>query len=259
MTRYFCHSCRKMMAHINADYTCPFCEKGFIEESATDLSQEELPPAQLDFFRLFNFGPPMPSSSSHYSWPNHRDPQPSSLGSSASSTNQGYRRPFIENSTDNMLYSFISDLVMGLGGGHYGSGFPLAANFGDYVWGRDGLDALVTQLMNNMEGTGPPPLDNDKLIKLPNITIGRVHVDAKLQCSVCWDDFSMDEQVKQLQCEHLYHQDCIVPWLKLHGTCPVCRKDLNEADNQGVREANSSDNNSTTEPSTRCNVEMDFD
>jgi len=43
---------------------------------------------------------------------------------------------------------------------------------------------------------------------------------------VCWDDFVLQEKVKQLECEHLYHPDCIIPWLKLHGTCPICRKDL---------------------------------
>ena len=39
-------------------------------------------------------------------------------------------------------------------------------------------------------------------------------------------DFSDGETVKQLECEHCFHSGCIVPWLELHGTCPVCRKEL---------------------------------
>lgn len=49
-----------------------------------------------------------------------------------------------------------------------------------------------------------------------------------MQCSVCWDDFKLDEPVRKLVCEHLYHEQCIIPWLQLHGTCPICRKSLND-------------------------------
>ena len=44
--------------------------------------------------------------------------------------------------------------------------------------------------------------------------------------SCTWKDFSDGESVKQLECEHCFHSGCIVPWLELHGTCPVCRKEL---------------------------------
>ena len=35
-------------------------------------------------------------------------------------------------------------------------------NPGDYAWGRGGLDVIVTQLLNQMDGTGPPPLKGAK-------------------------------------------------------------------------------------------------
>jgi hypothetical protein len=49
-------------------------------------------------------------------------------------------------------------------------------NFGDYAWGSDGFDAIVTQLMNQMEGTGPAPLAEDKLQNLPDVKIVQDHV-----------------------------------------------------------------------------------
>lgn len=102
-------------------------------------------------------------------------------------------------------------------------------NPGDYVWGRGGFDAIVTQLLNQMEGSGPPPMTKDIIEKdVPIVKVSQKHVDEKLQCSVCWDDFKLDETVRRLNCEHIFHPDCIVPWLELHATCPVCRKPLTE-------------------------------
>lgn len=23
--------------------------------------------------------------------------------------------------------------------------------------------------------------------------------------------------------QHIFHENCIIPWLELHGTCPICR------------------------------------
>jgi hypothetical protein len=134
-----------------------------------------------------------------------------------------------ENPVENMLYSFLTDLISGLGGGTPGAAtIPMLSNLGDYVWGRDGLDAIVTQLMNQMEGTGPPPLPTEKIENLLTVNISQDQVERKLQCSVCWEDFKLNEEVKQLECDHIYHPDCILPWLKLHATCPICRRDFTE-------------------------------
>ena len=44
-------------------------------------------------------------------------------------------------------------------------------NPGDYAWGREGWDAIVTQLLNQMDGTGPPPLAKDKIKEIPVVVI----------------------------------------------------------------------------------------
>lgn len=35
-----------------------------------------------------------------------------------------------------------------------------------------------------------------------------------LECPVCKDDYGLGERVRQLPCNHLFHDGCIVPWLE---------------------------------------------
>ena len=44
-----------------------------------------------------------------------------------------------------------------------------------------------------------------------------------LQCSVCLDDFEISAEAGEMPCKHKFHNGCILPWLELHSSCPVCR------------------------------------
>ncbi|XP_054623002.1 E3 ubiquitin-protein ligase RNF126-like isoform X2 [Dunckerocampus dactyliophorus] len=90
----------------------------------------------------------------------------------------------------------------------------LHSNPMDYAWGANGLDAIVTQLLNQFENTGPPPADTERIKSLPTISVTEEHVGAGLECPVCKEDYSVGERVRQLPCNHLFHNDCIVPWLE---------------------------------------------
>uniref|UniRef100_A0A0N5ARC0 RING-type domain-containing protein n=1 Tax=Syphacia muris TaxID=451379 RepID=A0A0N5ARC0_9BILA len=49
------------------------------------------------------------------------------------------------------------------------------------------------------------------------------------QCSICLAPFSENDKSARLirmPCQHLFHQPCIIPWLKLTNTCPYCRKEI---------------------------------
>ncbi|TVU07767.1 hypothetical protein EJB05_41136, partial [Eragrostis curvula] len=51
--------------------------------------------------------------------------------------------------------------------------------------------------------------------------------DAAATCSVCLGAFQVGETVRLLPvCLHLYHVECIDPWLNAHSTCPICRSGI---------------------------------
>lgn len=65
---------------------------------------------------------------------------------------------------------------------------------------RSGLDSVITQMLNQMENAGPPPLSKEKIQDVPRVEISDEQVEQKLQCSVCWDNFERMETVRQLPC-----------------------------------------------------------
>ncbi|MCL7028598.1 hypothetical protein MKW94_026750, partial [Papaver nudicaule] len=106
-------------------------------------------------------------------------------------------------------------------------------SLGNYLIGP-GLEMLLQHLMENDPNRyGTPPTQKDAIEAMPNVT-----VTENLQCSVCLDDFEIGLEAKQMPCKHKFHSECILPWLELHSSCPVCRyqmpsTDASKADEQG--------------------------
>lgn len=49
-------------------------------------------------------------------------------------------------------------------------------------------------------------------------------------CSICLNDFENNENLIRLpECDHLFHNECIIDWLKGHIICPYCRCDIRAA------------------------------
>ncbi|WCJ30615.1 RING/U-box superfamily protein [Euphorbia peplus] len=46
------------------------------------------------------------------------------------------------------------------------------------------------------------------------------------RCAICLEDFEIREMVMMTPCNHMFHEECIVPWVKSHGQCPVCRASI---------------------------------
>ena len=45
-------------------------------------------------------------------------------------------------------------------------------------------------------------------------------------CAVCVENIQIGNKGMFMPCGHIYHPDCLKPWLETNNTCPVCRFEL---------------------------------
>lgn len=93
----------------------------------------------------------------------------------------------------------------------------------DYIYAAD-HDPLFGQFSDGGL-KGSPPAAKYIVENLPSVTMTDEN-ESKVSCAVCKDDILVGEMVNRLPCSHHYHGDCIVPWLNIRNTCPVCRYEL---------------------------------
>ncbi|KAF7144661.1 hypothetical protein RHSIM_Rhsim04G0080700 [Rhododendron simsii] len=43
------------------------------------------------------------------------------------------------------------------------------------------------------------------------------------RCAICLEDFEPRQEVMVSPCSHVFHGECILPWVKSSSRCPVCR------------------------------------
>ncbi|XP_003386743.1 PREDICTED: E3 ubiquitin-protein ligase RNF115-like isoform X1 [Amphimedon queenslandica] len=97
------------------------------------------------------------------------------------------------------------------------------------VAGPGALELVITGLLEQLSNSGgPPPADETKIMQLPTSNITQEQVNGESECSICKETFVLNDEYKELPCTHIFHSHCIVAWLKLRGTCPTCRYNLNK-------------------------------
>ncbi|KAB1220833.1 E3 ubiquitin-protein ligase RING1 [Morella rubra] len=106
---------------------------------------------------------------------------------------------------------------------------PLPASMSDFLMGS-GFDRLLDQLaLLEVNGVGRlehPPASKAAIESMPIIKIVGSHVSTESHCAVCKELFELDSEAREMPCKHIYHSDCILPWLSMRNSCPVCRHEL---------------------------------
>ncbi|ESN98548.1 hypothetical protein HELRODRAFT_192978 [Helobdella robusta] len=234
---YFCHRCQRCISRCTRDFTCPDCASGFIEPIAlggatTDVSGEENMDTEQAEQPTAQDGDGNNISISINHGSNSSPPQGRPMRRGVRRTRIAIHRIPTNNQSDptEAIQRFFREFMAGLLGegldlnSHFQLAMdPIILNGDESLWTRAGLDNILTMFMNEVETAGPPPATKDQIDALPDVVINQSQFDRNLQCNVCMEDFAIGDSAKELPCKHLFHKSCIVTWLELHCTCPICR------------------------------------
>lgn len=96
-----------------------------------------------------------------------------------------------------------------------------------YIYAAE-YDVLFGQFLENESALkGSPPASRSVVENLPLVELTKEELLGKnVACAICKDEILLEEKVRRLPCSHCYHGDCIMPWLSIRNTCPVCRFEL---------------------------------
>ncbi|GFE53866.1 zinc C3HC4 type RING finger domain-containing protein [Babesia ovis] len=90
---------------------------------------------------------------------------------------------------------------------------------------------LYYVMENDPNRQGSPPAAKHILESLETETLNEEQAKELGTCAICTEDFASGDKINWIckdrkVCGHGFHVDCIVPWLKQHNSCPVCRYEL---------------------------------
>ena len=70
-----------------------------------------------------------------------------------------------------------------------------------------------------------PPFMNratdEAIADLPRV---QVLEPEEVDCPICLETYVQGQTKVQLPCQHEFHEECVVEWLKINGNCPNCRE-----------------------------------
>ncbi|KAL8225239.1 hypothetical protein R6Q57_017796 [Mikania cordata] len=111
-----------------------------------------------------------------------------------------------------------------------GSGLqPLPAMMSELLI-ESGFDRLLEQLsqidISGLSRSEHPPASKSAVESMPTIEVNNIHVSKESHCAICIEPFPLGGEAREMPCKHIYHSDCILPWLTMRNSCPVCRHEL---------------------------------
>ena len=110
----------------------------------------------------------------------------------------------------------------------------LITNLINSEYENDEIENILNYIMNNDENKyGSPPAAKSEINKLKKYILSKENLNnfgCENSCSVCKEDFVIGNKMMDLPCKHYFHEECLMPWLNQHDSCPICRFELKTDD-----------------------------
>ncbi|KAL8460090.1 hypothetical protein ACS0TY_031852 [Phlomoides rotata] len=209
---HWCHGCRESVTLGRRNAVCPNCGGGFVQEleDATSIAHVEHNQRPRFMEAVTNFLRQQRAVRSNISTAS----EPVSEQGNSWNSFLVFRGDMpVRMPGNGGLVEFLNETL----------GFR-RENGGDYFIGP-GVEEFFEHFTRDNQ-RAPPPVSRSSINALPSIKISKKHIRADSTCAVCKERFELGSQVMKLPCKHLYHSDCIVPWLEQRNSCPVCRQQL---------------------------------
>ena len=80
------------------------------------------------------------------------------------------------------------------------------------------------------------------------------------KCPICLLKYKGPDIIKEFPCNHIYHKNCILKWLKKSNICPLCKYDItNEVNNIKLSKINDDKSNNDDEEDEKEKEEIEDD
>ena len=266
---YYCHTCKQQCHPSSEEFKCENCHGTFIEEIENIPHRNNFfnNNSGINFNQNFNSQNNLNSGLLNYTRSNRNQRRSSSqqpnshmrtspriisfnLMGNESPNYLNYPFQHVSPTNRNFAEIFGSPLNSGITNNPIlnlllTNSNPLGNFFSRYQPGDRQYENLLNYIMtNDPNHYGTPPASEDKVnnLKREEVTENQMNKYKDKECTVCKDNYKVNETVVYMPCNHNFHNDCLIPWLKIHNSCPVCRYQIktDDKDYEAKKEQNRS-------------------
>ena len=254
--KYWCFSCNKEWQIIKTIeegdevYLCSSCKNSFVEEIEDNNNQTQAPQNQPQIQSNRRINITINNNNYQTSINNNRNHQdqykygmdntflflPSTVNYVQTNDDDIY--PNIVDSVLSLISPGVNTLINSL---NLNDTYNNLVSFLNNHNNDFQFNNLVNILMSmDMGSNSHPPASERAINNLKKIEVNENNINnyKNITCNICLDNFEIGNTLRILECNHEFHEECILTWLKSNNTCPICRHELESNDPNYERRKN---------------------